>query len=97
MDVYFGVLFNDGETYDGSSYLKIYLKPTVKVQETIYDYTVLSLLAEIGGYTGLFLGASVANLTIIIEKIKKYINWMEFQSFIFPKWHSYKIGTLVEM
>ena len=74
MDVYFGVLFNDGLTYDGSSYLKIYLKPTVKVQETVYDYTVLSLLAEIGGYTGLFLGASVANLTIIIEKIKEYIN-----------------------
>ena len=77
MDVYFGVLFNDGLTYDGSSYLKIYLKPTVKVQETVYDYTVLSLLAEIGGYTGLFLGASVANLTIIIEKIKEYINWIE--------------------
>ena len=58
---------------DHRTYLKIYLKPTVKVQETIYDYTVLSLLAGIGGYTGLFLGASVANLTIIIEKIKKYI------------------------
>jgi hypothetical protein len=25
----------------------------------------------------LFLGASVANLTIIIEKIKEYINWIE--------------------
>ena len=74
MDVYFGVLFNDGLTYDGSSYLKIYLKPTVKVQETVYDYTVLSLLAEIGGYTGLLLGISVANITTVIEKMFQWFN-----------------------
>ena len=31
MDIYFGVLFNDGATFDGTSFLKIYLKSTVKV------------------------------------------------------------------
>ena len=33
----------------------------------------MSLLAEIGGYTGLLLGASVANLTVIIDRINQYI------------------------
>ena len=51
----------------------------LKRQETIYDYTFLSLLAEIGGYTGLLLGASVANLTVIIEKIKRYIGGVQIQ------------------
>ena len=35
----------------------------------VYDYTILSLLAEIGGYTGLLLGVSVLNLNNVVNKI----------------------------
>ena len=72
MDVYLGVV--NEESDDGSSYLRIYMNSDVKVQETIYDYTLLSMLAEIGGYSGLLLGLSVSNLTIIIDILKRYLN-----------------------
>ena len=74
MDIFFGVLFGDGIRDDGKSYLQIYLKTNIKFQQTIYDYTLLSLLAEIGGYTGLLLGISVANITTVIEKMFQWFN-----------------------
>ena len=72
MEVNFGVLFSDKDRNDGKSFIKIYLKSSVKFQQTIYDYTLLSLLAEIGGYTGLLLGVSLADITIVFEKSKQY-------------------------
>ena len=59
---------------DGKSFLRIYFKSNVKLQETVYDYTLLSLLAEIGGYTGLFLGISVANITTVLERMFQWLN-----------------------
>ena len=41
----------------------------IKVKKMVYDYTILSLLAEIGGYTGLLLGVSVLNLNNMVNKI----------------------------
>ena len=73
MDIFFGVLF-DGIRNDGKSFLRIYLKNNVKFQQTVYDYTLLSLLAEIGGYTGLLLGISVANITTLLEKMFQWLN-----------------------
>ena len=72
MEVNFGVLFSDKDRSDGKAFIKIYLKSSVKFQQTIYDYTLLSLLAEIGGYTGLLLGVSLADITIVFEKSKQY-------------------------
>ena len=74
MDIFFGVLFDDGIRDDGKSYLQIYLKTNIKFQQTIYDYTLLSLLAEIGGYTGLLLGMSVANITTVLERMCQWLN-----------------------
>ena len=72
-DVYFGVLFHDSIREDGKSKINIYFKSSVDVQQTIYDYTFLSFLAEIGGYTGLLLGASVVNFNGILDKVKEII------------------------
>ena len=76
MDIFFGVLFDDAIINDGKSYLRIYLKSNIKFQQTIYNYTLLSLLAEIGGYTGLLLGISVANITTIIERMFQWLSLM---------------------
>ena len=72
--IFFGVLFDDGIRNDGKSFLKIYLKSNVKFQQTVYDYTFLSLLAEIGGYTGLLLGMSVSNITTALERMCQWLN-----------------------
>ena len=74
MDIFIGVLFDDGIRNDGKSFLKIYLKSNVKFQQTVYDYTFLSLLAEIGGYTGLLLGMSVSNITTALERMCQWLN-----------------------
>ena len=77
MDIDFGVLFDDAiRNDDEKSFLRIYFKSNIKFQQTIYDYTLLSLLAEIGGYTGLLLGISVANITTVIEKMFQWFNLM---------------------
>ena len=74
MDIFFGILFDDGVRKDGKSFLKIYLKSNIKFQQTIYDYTLLTLLAEIGGYTGLLLGISVSNITTLLEKMFQWLS-----------------------
>ena len=65
---------DDAIRNDEKSFLRIYFKSNIKFQQTIYDYTLLSLLAEIGGYTGLLLGISVANITTVIEKMFQWFN-----------------------
>ena len=54
---------------DGMAFIKMYTKSTVRVKKTVLDYTWLSMLAEIGGYTGLLLGISVVNLTGVIDRL----------------------------
>ena len=71
------ILFSDNDRTDEKSYLKIYLKSSVKFQQTIYDYTLLSLLAEVGGYMGLLLGVSLADITILFKRSKQYFRLKE--------------------
>ena len=77
MEVHFGVLFSDNDRNDDKSYMKIYLKSSVKFQQTIYDYTLLSLLAEMGDYMGLLLGVSLSDITIFFQKSKEYLKLPE--------------------
>ena len=49
----------------------------IKVTKATYSYTELELLAELGGYVGLFLGISVFHVSQVVDKIldklmKKY-------------------------
>ena len=47
----------------------------IKVTKAKYSYTELELLAEFGGYVGLFLGISVFHLSEVIDKIiEKILN-----------------------
>ena len=45
----------------------------IKVAETSYSYTELELVAEIGGYVGLFLGVSVIDINQIFSKLLNHM------------------------
>ena len=45
----------------------MYFKSNVKVRTAVYSYELLSMVAEVGGYTGLLLGVSFFELTKIID------------------------------
>ena len=49
------------------SIMKIFIKENIKVIKGQYIYSALSLLAEIGGYVGLFLGVSVNQISWLID------------------------------
>ena len=60
---------------DGSdvpNQLVLHFQNTIKVSKSYWAYTGLSLLAEVGGYVGLFLGVSLNQITHIFEKILMY-------------------------
>ena len=54
----------------------LYFQRKVKVVKSYYAYSGLSLIAEIGGYIGLFLGISINQITyltsFIQERVQKY-------------------------
>ena len=45
----------------------------IKVAEASYSYTELELVAEIGGYVGLFLGVSVIDINQIFSKLLNHM------------------------
>ena len=53
----------------GSSYSEVHLNFEQLIQETKshYTYSELSLIAEIGGYVGLFLGISVNQMPHLLD------------------------------
>ena len=51
------------------SQLKIHFEEIIKVTNGYYLYSGLSLIAEIGGYVGLFLGVSVNQITDLMEAL----------------------------
>ena len=55
----------------------LYFQRRVKVVKSYYAYSGLSLIAEIGGYIGLFLGVSINQITyltsFIHERVQKYL------------------------
>ena len=52
--------------------LKIYFQHDIKVSKSYWSYSGLSLLAEVGGYVGLFLGISVQQVSNVLEKLLMY-------------------------
>ena len=53
--------------------LRIFAKENIKVVRAHYLYSGLSLIAEIGGYVGLFLGISVIQVNRLLERAIKMI------------------------
>ena len=58
-----------------SGVMLIFFKENIKVIEGHYLYSGLSLIAEIGGYVGLFLGVSVNQITILVDKL---FTWTDY-------------------
>ena len=54
----------------------IYIKANIKVTKAYHVYSGLTLIAEIGGYVGLFLGVSINQLTnlfhVFVQHMRSY-------------------------
>ena len=63
--------YQDKTSYDSDEFESIWLMfdKYIKVTTSTYGYTELELLAELGGYVGLFLGLSVFDLRLVFNKI----------------------------
>ena len=68
MDIFLGLPFTS-DHIDNEAYLKIYLKTSVKVKNTVWDYDYLSAIGEFGGYTGLLLGISLLDILFKAKKL----------------------------
>ena len=60
--------------YVSNSYMVISLKENIKMTEAHMLYSLLSMIAEIGGYVGLFLGVSVKQITVLTELLFDWID-----------------------
>ena len=58
-----------GYGYDHTSFIKLYLKSEIKVKSIVWDYDFLTLVAEIGGYTGLLIGFPIVSVVIWINSV----------------------------
>ena len=56
------------------SEMKLYFRPKVKVVKSYYAYSRLSLIAEIGGYFGLFLGVSINQITYLTSRVQERVS-----------------------
>ncbi len=64
------VMQTDQADHNGSEAVtKLLFEDRVKTIKSYYLYSFLSLIAEIGGYVGLFLGVSVYQLTTVFDTI----------------------------
>ena len=60
------------------SFLKFFLPNSIQVHKAYYAYDAVSLLAEIGGYVGLFLGFSFYQLTDLLNWLINF--WKSYQT-----------------
>ena len=51
--------------------MKIATRENIKITEAHWLYSVLSMIAEIGGYVGLFLGVSIIQINHVFDKAIK--------------------------
>ena len=59
----------NNKTSNGYDRIQLGFDKYIKVTTSTYGYTKLELLAELGGYVGLFLGLSVFDLRLVFNKI----------------------------
>ena len=59
---------------NGQVYIK--LKKNIHVFEAQYLYSILSMIAEVGGYVGLFLGISVNQVSTIFNVVLDRFDWI---------------------
>ena len=61
---------------DGDGYVYIDLKKNIQVIEAHYLYSGLSMIAEVGGYVGLFLGVSVNQVSALVNAVLDKFDWI---------------------
>ncbi|TRY78295.1 hypothetical protein TCAL_06894 [Tigriopus californicus] len=61
----------------GSGYLKLFFKRNISVSQTRLSYSFMSMVAEIGGYVGFFMGVSVLQLSKWLQSVcdRSEITW----------------------
>ena len=76
MDIFLGLPFvsKGSDPYQGfgtneTAFILLYFKSSIKVKHTVWDYDFITLVAEIGGYTGLLVGFPVARAVILVNSI----------------------------
>ena len=66
------------ERFDGKSEMRLILKDDVLLSEEHFLYSPLSLIAEVGGYVGLFLGVSVKQFSTMMELLfNRFKKWVD--------------------
>ena len=53
------------------AFVQFILNDVIKVQTSFWSYSIISLLAEVGGYVGLLLGISLLDITKIVNHFSK--------------------------
>ena len=64
MDVDLGLPLISKTVQKEGSYIRLYFKSDIKIKSIISYYDMSSLVADIGGYTGMLLGVSLIDLTV---------------------------------
>ena len=59
MEVTFPSISLDKTGSENETYTKVYFLHAVKIQTILQNYTIITFLAEVGGYMGLLLGMSL--------------------------------------
>ena len=54
----------------------IYVKENIEVKEAYYLYSILSMIAEVGGYVGLFLAVSVNQVSQLVNVLLDKLVWI---------------------
>ena len=54
----------------------IKFKEHIKVVEAYHLYSLLSMIAEVGGYVGLFLGISVNQISALVNVVVDRFDWI---------------------
>ena len=59
----------------------IKFKENIKVYEAYQIYSLLSMIAEIGGYVGMFLGISILQIRFVLDKLLSWIDelWQDLK------------------
>ena len=59
----------DPNGYDNEAYIRFYMKDEIEIKKSRLSYTEVSLLAEVGGYVGLLLGASLMDIASLLVRL----------------------------
>lgn len=65
MNIYLGLPFINHDESKNDAYIRLYIKPDVKVKNVVLYYDFTTFVAEVGGYVGIFLGMSLVDFTIL--------------------------------